>query len=664
MAATGGGRLSDSSALHQSHMVHQLEDIPEISSHLSNLSKVKSKRYDQALAIIGELSLTLQKTKFKSLSPSLKDKIVYIGSEIETAWRKEPPHDLDGVPILNYTWYKVCSVLSAITNIKNALQVEAVFFGYFENAISHHLSLHRNRHITGLLDAFPKLVSHIRTAIEGDASYVFIDAEPIFRYFNSLDVSLLTAAFDRYLFTILKLSEFTTTNEFKIPIDLIPEAEAIEELMKSADESSLMILKILYVCRNEYDWFDAHQTHRNLLKPIVKIFQAKGDDVYLAKKNLIPMYHQLVVEKGKLKDKKFIDLFYQPEFLESMEPMIATPWLAEDAAAYGLVRKLEKCIELISDKLKFSHFNHFLKEKGADEMLIKICTEISRSCKHNFSELPFPISEDQPFAMTKEEFLRLKLSNYFIDLKKLIESKEEKKLVRIKIKEGKKKKSSSTKSSKGPIVICKDSKIELKKDAPISYIDEEEPKDAIETLDESFDRTYRYLDRIFMEKRVDVWTVSAEAGLEYYHFDDPAFCHELSREEMILRHRLPPQLFILAFNDHYSIKTDWFNPRTEKMCKKRECVLSINGRKYLLQATVDERSILFHYYARPINRFQDYIHETALDRHMHDASTKDASIDESPKALSFERSGFIFDDQQTVHIDFEGRHYAIAKLRL
>ena len=650
-AASGGGRLD---RLLTSDVLH-LEGVSEIKPFLDQLDKVKPKRFDQMIPLIASLGETMQTKPFRSLSPTLKDKVRFIGYELEQAAKKEAPAMISGVPVMNAEWFKICGILSAITNIKNALQVEAVFFGCFENAIEHHLSLYHDKHIEGLLDLLPDVFGQIRTAVEGEASFVFIRAKPIIDYFDRIEVRHLTDLFDRYLFTILKLSELTATEEFKISVDLIPTCDQLGEIMKTADESARTILQILYICRNEFDWFDEYQTHRNLLAPIVRLFQAKGDDVYLTKKKLIPIYHRLVEEKMEHKEKPFFDLFYQPNFLERMKATVTFPWLEEDASAFGLVRKIEKIIEINSDKRTYSHFNQVLKEKGIDEILLKVCVEIDRTCRKNFAELPFPIFEGKPFVFSSEEFLRLKISNYFLDLRRFLEAKDAKKIERLKILDAKKKKG----AKKAPVVICKDSKIVLPDKTPIKLV---EIKKEDEILD-SFDRTLRYLDRIYLEKRVDVWTESIEMGLEYYHFDDPAYGHELSREEMILRHRLPPQMFILAFNDNYSIKKDWLNPRTEKICKKRECCVLIDGRKYILQATVDDCSILFHYYARPIHRFQDYLQEKKEDAFLLNLRSEKTRAIEDSKTVKVEKEGFVFDDKLTVHMDFEGHHYSVACLR-
>ena len=168
-----------------------------------------------------------------------------------------------------------------------------------------------------------------------------------------------------------------------------------------------------------------------------------------------------------------------------------------------------------------------------------------------------------------------------------------------------------------------------------------------------------FLRGISLAPRVAAWNESPEAGLDYYGYGSAAG-HVLPRAEMILRHRFPPQMLSIVFTDHYS-KHSILERTSGERCKQSESVLEIDGKKYMLEATVDSKGVLFHYYARPLTRFADYFH---LTRESPSEFPALAGKEADPTPLPEVRAdGIEYDPQGNAHFDFDGRHYKMLLLK-
>jgi hypothetical protein len=140
-------------------------------------------------------------------------------------------------------------------------------------------------------------------------------------------------------------------------------------------------------------------------------------------------------------------------------------------------------------------------------------------------------------------------------------------------------------------------RVDTSKTTELRFEIEEEELDCI--TDESFEisvaPTFERL-RYSINQRVLVWSESAEAGLRYYKFGESGD-ETLSREEMILRHSFPLDLLDFAIHEDFSRKGEW---RSETSIHEHwDALISIDGKKYILEVTMNERGEVYHFYARP-----------------------------------------------------------------
>lgn len=75
------------------------------------------------------------------------------------------------------------------------------------------------------------------------------------------------------------------------------------------------------------------------------------------------------------------------------------------------------------------------------------------------------------------------------------------------------------------------------------------------------------------------------------------------QEKMLITHRFPEDILLLSLNPHFSKKTAWKHNLEHTLYQS--CIL-IDEKKYILEATVDAKEILYHLCAKPIAKWQDY----------------------------------------------------------
>jgi hypothetical protein len=158
--------------------------------------------------------------------------------------------------------------------------------------------------------------------------------------------------------------------------------------------------------------------------------------------------------------------------------------------------------------------------------------------------------------------------------------------------------------------------------------------------------------------RIRAWQKSIESGLSHYHYDE-TIPGSLPRDEMILRHRFPPQLFKLAFRSDFSFQSLW--PKEAPIQHRHfDSLLYIDGTLYMLEATIDPDGVLYHFYARPIKSTQEFASRgiTPPDEISH---TEEAAPTEDLFIEVIAGSEVVYTPTNDAIITFEGHTYKLLK---
>lgn len=157
-------------------------------------------------------------------------------------------------------------------------------------------------------------------------------------------------------------------------------------------------------------------------------------------------------------------------------------------------------------------------------------------------------------------------------------------------------------------------------------------------------------------KRVKSWQKSIAAGLAHYHYNETV-PGSLPLDEMILRHRLPPQLFKLAFRPEFSFKSLW-SPVGGLQQKHFDSLLYIDDMPYILEATIDQEGILYHFYARKIETNEDFVTREITappEDHLH----LDLHDPEEPFLEIVCGAEVVYNAAGDAEISFEGHRYKL-----
>lgn len=168
----------------------------------------------------------------------------------------------------------------------------------------------------------------------------------------------------------------------------------------------------------------------------------------------------------------------------------------------------------------------------------------------------------------------------------------------------------------------------------------------------SLETTKQIRAQLTIAKRVAVWFYSdTRAGLRARGMGHNSAAKQ---QKMVSTHRFPEDILILALDPHFSKKIPW--KENPKHTVYQSCIL-IDGKKHVLEATVDTESVLYHLCARPIAKWQDYF-LTSID-----FPTLSQQIEESlagPQALS--TTQLCWSKEGNAQFTFEGKTYELIQL--
>jgi len=173
-----------------------------------------------------------------------------------------------------------------------------------------------------------------------------------------------------------------------------------------------------------------------------------------------------------------------------------------------------------------------------------------------------------------------------------------------------------------------------------------------------------FLDQISLHPRVSAWFKSIEAGLKSRGDQLDQF----DRDSFIVGHHFPHLLLNYVFYDKFTRRRE-FKDRTQF-----DGILLIDGQKYILEASVNKSNELFHFFARKVSLFSDYLknyefsltsgsnHEFPPLASPTKAKSTETSFASEQTACALEGKGEEFCDNGNIKFSFAGRHYELIYL--
>jgi len=586
-------------------------------------------------------------------------------------------------------------VITALANLKNALQMEVANFGWIYHPILVYSELSRSPHLRELQSILPEVLHKIKFA---DKDHFVIDAEPIQRYFESVDIRGLTNEFDLLMIVIMSEYNFEGS-KITIPLSKIPPMDLLERYLRIDDIHCKLVIQILYACGIQYSLLRNYISGNELVqKALFDILEKTevGSDLpdspaalaqpelrynfhyYLEKKGLIPLFSAILEERDlyMARGGRSIDMLVSQDFISRITPMLGDDWLEESAQAYDLIRRIEISCRKIFSTGALGKIDAILKTEASDELLINRISFMNRELLAWHGRASTSISPEILYSGSKEQFKLFAFYQFMQTYNKkrlLATPKPAEDELSVKIPSAKKPPKADRKGGAGAGSTSGASDSPLRPDAgagraldPVKMRTPpagaaQKAKATMSTfISQAIENSRDFLRRISLAPRVNAWNISPAAGLAYYGFDSGTG-HVLSEDEMILRHRFPPQILFVIFSDLYSKQSTIVRPSGEA-CRHHESVLHIDDKKYMLEATIDSRGILFHYYARPLTNFADYFH---LTRQSPSEFPALPGKEEAPiSATKMPRTEIDCDEQGNAIFPFDGHAYKMLLLRM
>ena len=675
--------------------VTTIQNSKVIQEGLAELCKVKKGDFPKAIAIVSRLGEVFRSAR--ELSPISQGRVSFIGEKIISILEEDhfKPDDR-----------KAISIIVESANLKNALQIEALFLGIIYPKIYSHSKMASSPELVELRENLPEILNKI-TLTDNDLPSVFIDADPVLRYFNALIASTATFSTSDE-FSVLMLLVFSNCKleegRFKIPISQLPSKTQLEPFLRSTNPDCKLIAQILYACLLEQECFNTFTSLTIGTEFLIGSLE-QGDNryaeilpfsEYLVKKNLIPLFASILEERDRClaEGRTCKSMLYSSESLSRITPDMTEDWLQASADTYELIRKIELSLRNLFKSGELTPYEDPIRQATDPRLFNCISWIKSRvDTKGEAYKYPDPMtilkgSKDDFKILAWYEFWRTKKEKLTAAYEKSLTTPHNKSkpattslktgeddftaaVAPSKVTGGKgKSKASRPAAAGGSASSCP---------KPLPPLEPEEEKVAILAATSGISGPKKGADKaistpkttplqttpslpgISLHRRVSIWNESGAAGLHYYQYGRRDQQEILDPEEMILRHRFPPEILSILFNDRYS-KVSVKQRDSGEPCTQWESVLEIDRKKYLLEATVDSKGILFHYYARPLRRFEDYFHLTR------EAPSEFPTLGETeapPTPLpAVIAKGITLDGQGNAIFRFDGHNYKMLLLKM
>jgi hypothetical protein len=633
-----------------SNPILNADEHPGVIKLVNSFTSTKMGQIDQGRKKIEELARDLQ--TISGLSDVTLGRVRFVATEILTSLTKgcNPSEQM-------------LSALCECTNLKNALQVEAVLFGNVAPIIEKFIEMSQVPYLSELIETLPEIVSKIiynpindleDASDESDKDFGLykIDANILLTYFDSIGFDKIPTDFDVMFINLLQRYE-CREGTILIPFNQLPSKEFLEQIIKEKDLYAKLIAQVLYLCVIDQEILFKTYTTRAVAFEVMKIL---GKDIYgnyLTKQQLMPFFNLVIegIKNAKSKGISLEDFYLQKSFLDTFSLIISKDWLKQAASVYQLVKRIEIGCRKVMNRATVSQFDALRVEDTCDSHIFiysKMMEEMR--LKYGFRQT-YPISHKNPFCHSAQDFENLVLTNFFsnISISPEIPSLDFLQIDQLQPRQPKSSKKHGKKHVSGPSVggiklanldfeapepIKVKGGCELLVETSIADLDKKQvamqPKEAfkplahvstspdeflklnfLKKLQESIQSSFDFLQTVEIHPRVDAWRISSEKGLEYYHFDSVPSSHHLSREDMVKGHRFPEIFFSIIFNRNYS-KVKQIQKENSHFHDFYRAIVVLNEKKHMLEATLNDSKVLYHFYLRPIKRLGDYL-EIAKD---------------------------------------------------
>lgn len=609
-----------------------LANLSSLTPLLDQLHAIPKERYSACVHKVKQIAQAL--CNFSMGDSLLNGRVQYLGTNFLLELQKpSASHELSAIE----------SILYEIANFKNALQVEAVYYGAISKMFDRHYRISQIPQLKELWAEMPFMfrnIIHDQTMLD----CFRINLRPINEYFSKFDLDTLPDSFDTTLIQIFQLYPIQG-DELIIPFGCLPSIELIEAYMESSDFHSKLLAQILFFCKIEEDNIFSEHTSKFVSSHLLSSLRAQPFDFYLTKKELVPLLGHFIENTEKLKaiGADCLDLLFDEAFLRGDHLLKSSDWIEDASVCFDLLRRIELGVRKIFKIGMLAPVDERILAEGCDKKVLmwtKAFDEIET--KYSYP-LAYPISDAHPFVLDKASFKMLSFPVYIEanhsrirEARELVALKALKKALKA---EGGKKKAPKSKPAALTGGACSaEAYVAPKVSAAVCGAGKAVAEEADEELDfsvffhgkkpaakatasaasvkalrprsSSFEASlklaYEHLTTLEFHKRIKVWQRSEEAGLDYYQFGQAGISHDLTREEMILRHRLPKDLLLLSLDPHFGVKKSITLSSGEVIENHFESCLMIDGKKYILETSINKNGVVFHFYARRITNIQDY----------------------------------------------------------
>ncbi len=613
--------------------------LPEIRDSLHDFLGIDISENPIKLFDIFSRSLSLLK-EAKGVPASLYRRVFYINCTFEKV--------LIAPELRGHDWDIVSTLIVEIARLKSSLQLEAVCVGILKVVLQeryyflHEKSLESSR------------------ALFGDGSYFIADVdkpeekrtdlaslpencnnfESFIDSIRGISICDEPETFDMDLLELTQGYKFSGNNIFIVD----PASERVAERYLSSDHPITKAIAefLFYLHRSE-----RHQKENATLSDTsaqtVKYIKGLDSANILRMKSLIPALARLITLRKECEStgKSFNGMLLERSFLDQFMPTINDESQVFNADAYELLIKIEaKWREVFDHKFpkrpQQTSLNTDIFKVGRDQFPSKLGDGINERLRRNKEPFSFPIHSEFPFCRGRAEFSTL------CDLQEIFKKANlQKKLIM------------STKS-RGVPIACGAGSGAGASVAPCEVDCDDEVRAEVPVLP----KMPLAFGDIQIAERVHVWQISGEEGIAFY-LAAKSRGVALPESEMILRHRLPLNLVNLLLNPSYSKKGEWRSLRGE-IHDHFIGLLYIDTKKYILEATFDKENVLYHFYARELRVLSDYS-MSLYSPFEFPLLTATRKLEASAPITTGSELGM--DEMGNGHIDFDGRHYQLLKLR-
>jgi hypothetical protein len=651
---------------------------PVIQRLLDELSSCKKGMIANALIVIEKIGAEFK--SIEGLPPLSQGRVSYIGQFIQNCLSETKGRSAS---------LQLKNILIGLTTVKQPLQLETIYLGFLYSIILTRCELSRTPALAELGETLPEILHGINCTVNKGSPCFVIAAGPIARYFDRLaatsDTSSLSDDFSRFM--LLFFNQFSVqATSILIPVSELPKKEQLEPFLESPNTDCKLISQILYACCLEHECISRFHT----VSGLADVMMERLDEIeqeeprryhfheYLARKPLTPLFCSILEERDlyKMDGSSCKKMLGSIDFMRRMKAQLGNDWLEESAEANELIRTIELSLRVFFDSTELA----ILSDKSLSRVIDPRVTrhlQVMKSFldgKAKFLKYPDPASI---LRGSKESFKLLAYYNFWEKEQKELEEIERASVAFLPKKKpiktpAAKKMQQKAKAENNALPAKGEESATLKDGACPAEEPEEIPSTSPSTgsahhkdpstmphlAAEALQKSKTFLDRILIDPRVAAWNESAAAGLAHYGYGLGAG-DLLSESEMVLRHRLPPQILNLLFSDRYS-KISISERSPGRFFQEWEGVLEIDCKKYILEATIDPKNILFHFYAKPLRSFADYYH---LTKESPSEFPTLSGKKESPIPFTeISTEGITFDLQENAYFVFEGRSYRLILL--